>query len=77
MKLWNRRDGRWYTRKEMKALYPNKKHPDYLRDRLNEKGMKKLKRDDLKEYLNTTLFERAYLCLRHALRKKNIREIGE
>ena len=45
-RIWNGRDERWYTRKELRALYPNKRHPDILRDKLNEKGMKKLKRGD-------------------------------
>lgn len=32
----------WYSKKDLGKLYWNKRHPDYLRDRLNEKGMKKL-----------------------------------
>lgn len=64
----------WYSKKELGKLYPNKKHPDYLRDRLNEKGMKKLKRGDLKKYPNATLCERVRLWLRHTLKKKNIRD---
>lgn len=43
-KIWDKRRCHWYSKKELGKLYWNKKHPDYLRDRLNEKGMKKLRR---------------------------------
>ena len=46
MKKWNKSKGQWYGEKELGKLYPSKRHPDYLRDRLNEKGMKRLKRQD-------------------------------
>ena len=65
-KLWNGRDERWYTRKELRALYPNKRHPDILRDRLNEKGMKKLRRG---ENPKARLFGRLCLSLYGLLRK--------
>lgn len=41
-KIWDKRGCHWYGKKELGKLYWNKKHPDYLRDRLNEKGMRKL-----------------------------------
>ncbi len=41
-KIWDKRGCHWYSKKELGKLYWNKKHPDYLRDQLNEKGMKKL-----------------------------------
>jgi len=41
-KYWDKRHMHWYSEKELGVLYWNKKHPDYLRDRLNEKGMKRL-----------------------------------
>lgn len=43
-KIWDKRGCHWYGKKELGKLYSNKRHPDYLRDRLNEKGMRKLKR---------------------------------
>jgi len=43
-KIWDKRGCHWYSKKELGKLYWNKKHPDYLRDRLNEKGMKKLRK---------------------------------
>ncbi len=43
-KIWDKRGCHWYSKKELGKLYWNKRHPDYLRDRLNEKGMKKLNR---------------------------------
>lgn len=68
-KLWNRRDGKWYTKKELKALYPNKRHPDLLRDKLNEKGMKRLKKDDLKKNPKARLLGKLRLSLYGLLRK--------
>lgn len=47
-KIWDKRGYHWYSKKELGKLYWNKKHPDYLRDRLNEKGMKKLRKMDYK-----------------------------
>lgn len=41
-KIWDKRGCHWYSEKDLGKLYPNKRHPDYLRDRLNERGMKKL-----------------------------------
>jgi len=41
-KIWDKRGCHWYSKKDLGKLYWNKRHPDYLRDRLNEKGMKKL-----------------------------------
>jgi len=41
-KIWDKRRCHWYSKKELGKLHWNKRHPDYLRDRLNEKGMKKL-----------------------------------
>jgi len=54
-KIWDKRGCHWYSKKELGKLYWNKRHPDYLRDRLNEKGMKRLKRlesePDVERYL--------------------------
>jgi hypothetical protein len=54
-KIWDKRGCHWYSKKELGKLYWNKKHPDYLRDRLNEKGMRKLKKvksqSDIELYL--------------------------
>lgn len=43
-KIWDKRGCHWYGKKELGKLYWNKRHPDYLRDRLNERGMKRLNR---------------------------------
>ena len=54
-KIWDKRRCHWYSKKELGKLYRNKRHPDYLRDRLNEKGMKKLRKlkseSDVERYL--------------------------
>ena len=47
-KIWDKRGCHWYSKKELGKLYWNKRHPDYLRDRLNEKGMKRLNKLKLK-----------------------------
>lgn len=41
-KIWDKRGCHWYSKKDLGKLHWNKRHPDYLRDRLNERGMKKL-----------------------------------
>jgi len=41
-KIWDKRGCHWYSKKELGKLHWNKRHPDYLRDKLNEKGMKRL-----------------------------------
>jgi len=41
-KIWDKRGCHWYSKKDLGKLYSNKRHPDYLRDRLNERGMKRL-----------------------------------
>lgn len=45
----------WYARKEIGNYRPPRNHPDVKRDRLNEKGMKKLNRlqpePDVERYL--------------------------
>lgn len=38
----------WYERKMLGKYNPPRNHPDVKRDRLNEKGMKKLRRQDSK-----------------------------
>ena len=54
-KIWDKRGCHWYSKKDLGKLHPNKEHPDYLRDRLNEKGMKKLNKlqpeYDIERYL--------------------------
>lgn len=54
-KYWDKRGSHWYSKKDLGKLYWNKRHPDYLRDKLNEKGMKKLNRlkdkDGVERYL--------------------------
>lgn len=50
-KIWDKRGCHWYSKKELGKLHWNKRHPDYLRDRLNEKGMKRLnKLEDQSNY---------------------------
>ena len=49
-KIWDKRHMHWYSKKELGKLYWNKKHPDYKRDRLNEKGMKKLNKLQARDY---------------------------
>lgn len=53
-KIWDKRGCHWYGRKELGKLYSNKRHPDYLRNKLNEKGMKKLKK--LEDYPDHELY---------------------
>lgn len=54
-KIWDERGCHWYSKKELGKLYWNKRHPDYLRDKLNEKNMKKLNglkdKDGVERYL--------------------------
>jgi len=53
-KIWDRRGCHWYSKKDLGKLHPNKRHPDYKRDRLNEKGMKKLRK--LKDHPDYELY---------------------
>jgi len=53
-KIWDKRGCHWYSKKELGKLYWNKRHPDYLRDRLNERGMKKLNK--LKDHPDYELY---------------------
>lgn len=54
-KIWDKRGCHWYSKKDLGKLYWNKRHPDYKRDRLNEKGMKGLNKlrpqPDVERYL--------------------------
>ena len=53
-KIWDKRGCHWYSQKDLGKLHPNKRHPDYLRDRLNERGMKKLNK--LKDHPDYELY---------------------
>lgn len=53
-KIWDKRGCHWYSKKELGKLYWNKRHPDYLRDRLNERGMKRLNK--LKDHPDYELY---------------------
>jgi len=53
-KIWDKRGCHWYSKKELGKLHWNKRHPDYLRDRLNERGMKKLNK--LKDHPDYELY---------------------
>lgn len=55
-KIWDKRGCHWYSKKDLGKLHPNKRHPDYLRDRLNERGMKKLNK--LKSHSSIELYLR-------------------
>ncbi len=55
-KIWDKRHMHWYSKKELGKLYWNKRHPDYLRDRLNEKNMKRLNKSNLSHTSNCELF---------------------
>jgi len=54
-KIWDKRGCHWYSKKDLGKLYWNKRHPDYLRDKLNENGMKRLNKlesePDIERYL--------------------------